>query len=180
MLSCGCKVNMPRRRVDIAISTPFRRSVSRTWLRRLALHALDTASPGRPFQVSLVLADDATVRDLNHQYRGLNETTDVLSFSVDHPGQWEGPDDVQRVSETDELFIMPREESGYLGEVVISYPQAQRQAIQAGHPLERELAMLAIHGILHLLGYDHAVSEQEAAMKALETNILDTFFARGE
>ena len=171
---------MPRRRVDIAISPPFRKSVSRTWLRRLVLHALDTASPGRSFQVSLVLADDATVRELNRQYRGLDETTDVLSFSADHPGPWEGPDEVQRIPETDEPFIMPQEESDYLGEVVISCLQAQRQAIQAGHPMERELALLATHGILHLLGYDHVVPEQEAVMKALEAGILDMFFERGE
>jgi len=146
----------------------------------LALCALDTAAHGRPFQISLVLTDDDTVRDLNRQYRGLDETTDVLSFSADHPGPWEGPDEAQRAQETDEPFIMPQEESDYLREVVISCPQAQRQATQAGHPLERELALLAAHGILHLLGYDHEVPEQEAAMKALETSILDTFFARDE
>ena len=85
------------------------------------------AVPGDP-EISLVLCDDAFIQSLNAEYRGLNKPTDVLSFAQDDP----------------EL----------LGDIVISLPTAARQAEAAGWTLENEVALLGVHGLLHLLGYD--------------------------
>jgi probable rRNA maturation factor len=166
------KVNMPEQRVDVAVALTFRASVSQPWLRRLVLHILDAVSPGQECQVSLALTDDETVRELNLRYRGLDETTDVLSFAPDHPGSWEGHEEVPSGPDDTQPFVLPQNEPQTLGEVVISHPQAERQAQIAGHTLERELAILVIHGVLHLLGYDHHEQEQETQMRDLESRIL--------
>jgi probable rRNA maturation factor len=89
--------------------------------------------------VCIVLAGDATLRRLNREFRGKDATTDVLSFAS---GDGKLPDG-----------------SRPLGEIVISVPQAARQAGDFGHSLARELRVLAIHGYLHLLGYDHEVDD---------------------
>ncbi len=83
------------------------------------------------------------MRSLNRRYRGIDRTTDVLSFSF-HEGS----------------FGDLRQEA--LGDIVISVPQAERQAREAGHPFVREIEILLIHGLLHLLGYDHERSPSEA------------------
>jgi len=79
--------------------------------------------------VAVALVSDARIRQLNARYRGKNSSTDVLSFAAEEPG--------------------------FLGEVVIASGVARRQARQAGHPVQVELRVLALHGLLHLLGYDH-------------------------
>ena len=105
------------------------------FLRRVARKAPPTKATG----VSIVLAGDATLRRLNRDFRGKDKTTDVLSFPA---GGEELPDGTRP-----------------LGEIVISVAQAARQAESLGHSLARELRVLAIHGYLHLLGYDHEVDD---------------------
>ena len=100
------------------------------------------------------------------------ETTDVLSFAFDHEGEYYGEDEPSSEFSRDIEFVMPPGEVEGLGEVIISYPQAQRQAQAAGHSVVRELAHLLAHGILHLLGYDHLESKDEAVMQAKETDVL--------
>jgi probable rRNA maturation factor len=95
------------------------------------------------------------MRRLNRQYAGDDHPTDVLSFSLR-----EG-----------EEFIAP-DGPAPLGEVIISYPTALRQAEEAGHPVEDEVAHLLVHGILHLLGYDHAEVGDEERMRAREDALL--------
>lgn len=94
-------------------------------------------------EISVLLVDDAKMRDLNHRYRNLDAPTDVLSFPQGggEPGE----------------FI-----SHLLGDVVISVETAQRQAAEHGFSLNEELGLLVIHGLLHLLGFDHERSEKEA------------------
>ena len=105
------------------------------FLERLARKAPATGATG----VTIVLAGDATVRRLNRDFRGKDKTTDVLSFPA---GGDELPDGTRP-----------------LGEIVISIPQAARQASARGHSLARELRVLILHGYLHLLGYDHEVDD---------------------
>jgi probable rRNA maturation factor len=93
--------------------------------------------------VGVVLARDARVRALNRTYRGLDRTTDVLAFPTDRPLR-------QGRSRTAGSAPTP-----YLGDVVIARGVARRQARAAGHPDATELRVLALHGLLHLLGYDH-------------------------
>ena len=144
------------------------------WLRGVAKAALDVALEGtETAQMSLLITDDDTVRNLNARFRGLDEVTDVLSFSADHPGHWEGeaepPEDTGGFD-----FVMPPGEPAPLGEVIVSYPQAQRQAQERGAPLEHEMALLVVHGVLNLTGHDHLDPEETALMQSKERTALAT------
>jgi probable rRNA maturation factor len=91
----------------------------------------------------------------------VDNTTDVIAFALSERGANAEP------------FITPPDDVIHLGEVIISYPQAKRQAEEQRHPLEKELALLVAHGVLHLLGYDHELPEQEEKMRAMESKVLD-------
>jgi probable rRNA maturation factor len=97
-------------------------------------------------EVSVLLTSDREITRMNRKYRGKNRPTDVLSFA--------------------------QEEGRFLGDIVISVPTARRQAKAAGHPFERECALLAVHGFLHLLGHDHADPAEARRMFALQERIL--------
>ena len=112
-------------------------------LQSLAERILRAAGAARA-ELSLLLVGDRSMRRLNRLYRRTDRTTDVLAFSM--------PVTRHASPVTSDL----------LGDVVISLPQAARQAARAGHALERELTVLVIHGLLHLLGYDHERSAREA------------------
>lgn len=103
-------------------------------------------------ELTLVLTGDARLRKLNQQFRGVDKSTDVLSFA-------DGGQDA---------------ESGrrYLGDVIISMPRARSQARTAGHSLAAELQLLAVHGVLHLLGHDHGQPTQRRRMWAAQDEIL--------
>lgn len=103
-------------------------------------------------EVALVLGGDELLRRLNHEYRGADRPTDVLSFRFE-------PED------------LPPDEPPYLGDIVISVPYAARSAARHGHGLEDELRLLAVHGLLHLLGHDDADEDGAAEMRALERRL---------
>ena len=134
--------------------------------------------PDAEGQVSLLITDDATVRDLNREYRGLDETTDVLSFSAQHSGHWEGdaPEPDIPGPETPADWPLAPDEPPPLGDIVISLPQAMRQAEQQGTPLCRELALLLVHGALHLMGHDHYEPAEQDEMQRLEQIALREIF----
>ena len=124
--------------------------------------------------MSLAVTNDETIRDLNRDYRGLDEVTDVLAFSASFSGHWEGEPDQSNSHGPDMPdFVFPPGEAAPLGEVVIAYPQAKRQAEQRGVALGDELAMLTIHGVLHLAGHDHADPQEQAEMQAKERAALE-------
>lgn len=160
--------------VAVEVFPPFRRKVSRPWLRRLALLALASeAEAGTAIaggDLSLTIADDSTLQDLNRRYRGLDETTDVLAFSSVHAGS-DASDDGGPPPDA-APFVRGDGGMEALGDVLISYPQAERQAREQGLPMRRELALLVVHGILHLLGYDHDDLEGERRMWARQDAIL--------
>lgn len=103
-------------------------------LRAAAAEALRQAR-AEGVELTLLLAGDSRIRELNRRYREQDRITDVLAFPLGEPD--------------------PDSGLNYLGDVVISLPQAERQAQQAGHGLAAELSLLAVHGVLHLLGHDH-------------------------
>ncbi|MFB2834355.1 rRNA maturation RNase YbeY [Floridanema evergladense] len=118
-------------------------------------------SSARSYELSLRLTDDAEIHSLNAQYRQQDKPTDVLAFAaleVDIPQ----PDEM--------LESLPL----YLGDIVISVDTAQRQAQQQGHSLQIELAWLAAHGLLHLLGWDHPDDESLRRMLHQQTSLLET------
>lgn len=125
-------------------------------LERMAAHALAVQKVARPAELSVLLTSDAAIRELNRAYRDTDATTDVLSFS-----QTEG-----------EAFAVPDGETPHLGDVIISLETASRQADEHSLALQDEVAHLLVHGILHLLGYDHEDSEDEAEMRRHEDAIL--------
>lgn len=105
------------------------------------------------------ITDDAKIQEINRTYRGLDRPTDVISFAF--------LDNI--VNEPPIIGEVPR----LLGEIIISYETAIRQAEAYGHSLEREMKFLFTHGMLHLLGYDHQDADQEKIMFDLQDQILD-------
>jgi probable rRNA maturation factor len=119
-----------------------------------------------PNEATISITNDAELQRLNLQFRGADKPTDMLSFGSEdaHNGT---------VPTSDPEFISGPDESPSLGEVIISFDQAKRQADIAGRPVEHELALLATHGILHLLGFDHADAVTERDMFARTDRILE-------
>jgi probable rRNA maturation factor len=107
----------------------------------------------------VTLTGDAHLQEYNRRYRGLDEPTDVLAFAAQ-----EKP--------VDQRFQAPPGTEHWLGDIVISLPRARQQARAAHHPVNDEVRLLAVHGFLHLLGYDHAAPDEETAMTALTNRIL--------
>lgn len=135
--------------------------VNQRRLRTLATKLLRSEGCSLRCQISLVLAGDAFVQDLNRRYRGQDTPTDVLSFPQEEPCA--APD-----AATPHAPGAPR----VLGDVVISLTTAQRQAGASGASLQSEVEMLLAHGILHLLGYDHDNPSDEAQMWARQQAVL--------
>lgn len=126
------------------------------------------------YQATLIFVSDEDIRSLNMEFRGLDEVTDVLSFSNDHSGHFYGQDSSDKYHLSDEQFVMPEEFSNQIGEVLISLLQAERQSIEESVPLLDELKLLVAHGFLHLLGYDHMEQEEESVMKEMERRVIDS------
>lgn len=168
--------------VEISVQTAYRGQVSSAWLRKLASKVLDEAldgSAGPAFQLSLAVADDDTVQRLNREYRGLDEVTDVLAFSPVHSGHWEGDGEPPPGAHEEIVFPAAPENPVHLGDVVISYPQVVRQAGPGPSGVEAELAQLVTHGVLHLLGFDHAESQEKAVMRARERELVSSALSQG-
>ena len=143
-----------------------------SWIADVVSLAQKAAGAQEGSGVSVVFAGDDVVRKLNREHRGLDETTDVLAFSFTHEGEYYGEPDEKVPIDEMPGFALPPGQAEPLGEIIVSYPQAMRQADAAGRTVTEELAALLVHGALHLLGYDHMEPEEEAAMKALENRVL--------
>jgi conserved hypothetical protein TIGR00043 len=113
-------------------------------------------------ELSLTFVDNDTIREINRDYRGIDRPTDVISFALEETLEGELPilgDGLPRV----------------LGDIIISIPKAREQAESYGHSFLRELGFLAVHGFLHLLGYDHRTKEEETEMFTRQEGILQSF-----
>jgi probable rRNA maturation factor len=142
--------------ISVQIARPFVGQVEEWWLRRAAEATL--LRQGREeAALVIVITDDREVQELNRLYLGRDAPTDVLAFPV---------------GGGDERFISAPEDEAYLGDLLISYPQAKTQAAAFGHSLRDELSLLVIHGVLHLLGYDDQDEQERAAMWAIQEEIL--------
>lgn len=113
-------------------------------------------------EVSITFVDNEKIRELNREYRGKDKTTDVISFALEEMGE-------------DEIEIIGVDFPPALGDIIISIPKAREQAEEYGHSFMRELGFLAVHGFLHLLGYDHETEEEEKIMFAKQSAILEEF-----
>ena len=143
--------------VLISVEEALRAAIDSERLEGMASAAMERE--GLPSaELSVLITDDETVRELNREYAGEDSTTDVLAFSLREGEEFASPDGVLQ-----------------LGEVIISYPTAGRQAADAGRLVEEEIEHLLVHGVLHLLGYDHAEPQEEDRMRARERDLLAAF-----
>ena len=152
--------------IEVFVDDKFRGLVDGGWVKKIVRQVLKAEGVAPPYQVSMVFNSSETVRQLNRDYRGVDEPTDVLAFyMLPQKG-------------VDSSFALPPDGVARLGEVIISYPQAVKQAREQGHSPQRELALLIIHGILHLLGYDHEDPEEESKMREKERILLERCLPR--
>ena len=136
-------------------------------IRRAAAAALAAEGVEQPCAVSVLLTDDPGIRALNGQFRDMDRATDVLSFPMNElePGRF-SPEGCERDEESGLLL---------LGDMVLSLERTAAQAEEYGHPMQRELAYLTVHSVLHLLGYDHMdEGPMKRQMRAREEYILET------
>ena len=124
----------------------------RTSIERAAEAAL--AFENRSGDLTILIDTPERIQTLNREFRNVDRVTDVLTFPA-----WEG-----------EISLSA---DGYLGDIMICYERAKEQAAEYGHSLERELSFLAVHGVLHLLGYDHITEPDERIMRERQTEILN-------
>lgn len=109
-------------------------------------------------EVSVTLTDDAYIRTLNHRYRQMDRPTDVLSFALNEGAEPE---------------IFGGSDIDVLGDIVLSVERAEAQAAEYGHSLRREIAFLTVHGMLHLLGYDHIEEADRQEMEQEQKAVMD-------
>ncbi|MBN1147039.1 MAG: rRNA maturation RNase YbeY [Anaerolineales bacterium] len=129
-----------------------RNHANRALLERAVRQTLQHTGVDLDADVSVVLSDDERLRQLNHQFLGIDAPTDVLAFPGDQ--------------------IDPDSQAKYLGDVVVSYERALAQSAAGGHSLGDELQLLVVHGLLHLLDFDHTDEQSKAAMWAVQAEIL--------
>lgn len=124
--------------------------------------------PVNDIEMSLSFVSDEEIKRLNKQYRGVDAVTDVLSFPVaDNPER-----KVLNINDFPSDSINPETGKLNIGDVIICLERAKEQAADYNHSLKRELCFLSLHGMLHLLGYDHIEQEDERQMSALQDDLL--------
>ncbi len=161
------RTSSPELVVEVRTSSPLWRArlpEAPVLVERAARAALAGAEPGRmgagaTLETSFLLADDAQLRRLNRDFRGRDKPTNVLSFPAED-------DDPEAPSEADDTG--PR----LLGDVALAFETIEREAAAQSKPLAEHLSHLAVHGVLHLLGYDHAAPREATRMERLEAAVL--------
>jgi len=139
--------------INIHVCEEYKKLMDISVLQNIAQKALSSVgfSP-HEFTITIVIETDEILRKLNKEYLGRDKATDVLSFEIN-----------EKDMETGTL---------YLGDIVISFERAKAQALAAGHSIMGEIALLLIHGILHLLGHDHVLENDKKVMWALQQKLL--------
>lgn len=138
--------------VNLHVKRSVKLTIKRPVLIRAAQLTLDVENNSPNAEMSVVIGNDKLLRDLNLKYLDTDVDTDVLSFS-------------SHETDLDTGVI-------YLGDVVVSLPRAEEQALEGDHSLEDELQLLVVHGTLHLLGYDHMTPEDTKLMQEVQNNVL--------
>lgn len=147
--------------INVSIEGKFVGCPKAGWLRRVAEEVLKAEGIDKKAELSLIITGQKKIHELNKAYLGEDRPTDVLSFPM--------------LTEPDKgAFVAAPDGKMHLGEVIISSPQVGIQAEEHGHTVGKEMAVLIIHGVLHLLGYDHARAAEKRKMRAREMAILDS------
>ncbi|MGB9640330.1 MAG: rRNA maturation RNase YbeY [Anaerolineales bacterium] len=143
--------------ISIVFLLKVEKDIKENWqaiLHEAAEAALKTSEWKELPAVTIVLGDDDYLMELNHQFMGIDQPTDVLSFYI---------------GETN-----PEDGSYYLGDLAISLTRAKSQADTGNHSVEDELRLLVVHGVLHLLGYDHSSAEEKRQMWSAQAKIMQS------
>ncbi|MFH0847284.1 MAG: rRNA maturation RNase YbeY [Chloroflexota bacterium] len=164
--------------INILIDEEFADKLDSTWLEAVATSALMLEKAPENSELGLLITTQEHIRELNKEYLGEDAPTDVLSFAM-RPGE-PVVSGKERKKGEEPVFIFAPDGVKHLGEVIISYPQAEIQAREHGHSVKRELAILLIHGVLHILGYDHGESEAEQKMRLREKAIIESMGSEAE
>lgn len=149
--------------VEVQIRLDLEGCPDEAWIVRLVGLVCEAEGVSEGSGVTVVLTDDQEIHALNRTYRQVDLPTDVLAFG-----------------EADDGFARPPGLAPYLGDIIISFPTAIRQAEEQGHSVEEELALLIVHGCLHLLGYDHADEDEQRLMWARQDEILSRWRQMGQ
>lgn len=140
--------------IHFELHDPFSSKVDTSRLKNVITHALAAnEKQAATVELTLVVTDDAEIRELNQQYLGVDAPTDVLSFPSDE--------------------FDPDSNLQYIGDIILSFPRAEEQALKNEHPVEAEIELLVVHAVLHLLGFDHAEPDEKHAMWQKQKQILD-------
>jgi probable rRNA maturation factor len=151
----AAKTTSPRKaqtaRIDVQVGARYQGKAKPALLRQAAQAALEQQRIKHHVELTIVITGNAQLRSLNRAFREVDAPTDVLSFATDE---------------------QPRLDTVYLGDVIISYPKAREQAKNSGHPVEAELQLLVVHGVLHLLGHDHYTEAEKNVMWKAQAAVL--------
>ncbi|MCX6003109.1 MAG: rRNA maturation RNase YbeY [Chloroflexi bacterium] len=146
--------------INVLIDEAYKKQLKPAWLKGAIRQILEEEQVSANSEVGLVIIGDEKIHELNKQYLEEDRPTDVLSFPMSEQIR------------NQPVFVSAPDGKMHLGEVIISYPQASQQAEEHSHPVKREVLLLLIHGVLHLLGYDHDIPERESLMCSREAAIL--------
>jgi probable rRNA maturation factor len=152
--------------ITVQIEPQYEDKLDSDRLHRLAIEVLKAENVPGPLELGVVVTTDAEVRTLNRDYLGHDYDTDVISF-----GMGEEEDAIGGPG-----FVTPPERPAYLGDIAISYDRAVEQAPEYGHPVADEVAMLLIHGILHLVGYDDLEDAARDKMHSRQQELLESLY----
>lgn len=139
-------------------------------IERVVLKCLEIEECPYEAEISILLTDDKEIQEINHNFRGINNPTDVLSFPAI---EYERAGDFSFLDDLHEGYFNPETGELILGDIVISVDTAYRQAEEYGHSLIREIAFLTAHSMFHLMGYDHMSDEERVIMEEKQKQVLD-------
>jgi probable rRNA maturation factor len=178
-------------KISLQIEPAYRKLVERRQLRnaaRLAVQHQVSLTPREPaLELAIVITGDEQIQALNRQYRQVDAPTDVLAFATTEAGDAQGSgaqgsdaqgSDAQGSgAQGSGAFVDAPADSIYLGDIIISYPRAEAQAQAGGHLTSAELQLLVVHGVLHLLGHEHATATQKRTMWSAQAEIMQAIGA---
>lgn len=157
-------VKRPAHIIDINIRRGLGISFSRSWLKNIVRTVLAIEKTSTPVAVDLLITDDRQIHVMNRKYRGIDSPTDVLSFAL-----------TEKAPDTADIDFPPEQDGiRNLGEIIISFPRVLAQAAAHGVTVEDETTLMIVHGMLHLLGYDHNRDSDARRMRRREKAIISS------
>lgn len=149
--------------ISVTYEKGIKPTITKIFLKHIAQTTISSLDIQNNIEMGIVITDDTRIKELNRNYRNINSSTDVLSFHMN------SNEDQEMLSD----FISPPDQLKHIGEVIISYETAIRQAKENDITIKDELSFLLVHGILHLMDYDHIKDDDREIMERKENDIFD-------